>query len=379
MTDNHYLKLELYERFREDNTLFNWLEQGSLDGIWYWDLQNQKNEWLSPAFKRLLGYADDEVLHSSCWWQDNMFEEDLSKALENFEKHCTDPSHPYDQVVRYKHKTGKTIWVRCRGLAIFDETGQPIRMIGVHTDVTALKQKESELERSNQELSSFAYVASHDLKAPLRSIKQLAQWIAEDVKDIPDVTNNVNLLTNRVKRMENLLDDLLTYSRAGQLSSESAESIITEQLVHDVFDFINPPSYFQLNIIGRLPNLKTHKASLEQVFRNLIGNAIKHRPRDDGSVSIWGNELADCYEFYVADDGRPIPEKYFDTVFEMFKTLQSRDKIEGSGMGLAICRKVAQLYGGDISLISSDDESLVTSVLPGSDHANTFRFTWAKV
>ena len=134
----HYLKDELFELMRADNSLFQFIQQGSLDGIWFWDLEQPEHEWMSPELWRLFGYDPAEKKHFASEWQEMIFPEDKKTALRNFEAHLADPSHPYDQIVRYVHKSGGTVWVRCRGIAIRDETGKPIRMLGAHTDLTDL-------------------------------------------------------------------------------------------------------------------------------------------------------------------------------------------------------------------------------------------------
>jgi PAS domain S-box-containing protein len=144
----HYLKKELYERIQKDPVIFEFLQSGSLDGIWYWDLENQENEWMSPRFWTILGYDPEEKKHLASEWQDLIYPEDLTVAIENFKKHCVDPNHPYDQVVRYLHKNGSTVWIRCRGIAIRDKTGKPVRMLGAHTDLTPQKQAERALRES---------------------------------------------------------------------------------------------------------------------------------------------------------------------------------------------------------------------------------------
>ena len=137
--EEHYLKKELYALVRSDPAIFEFLQAGSLDGIWYWDVERQDQEWMSPRFKELFGYRDDEIPNTSEWWQANIFPEDRDVALDNFAKHLADRNHPYDQIVRYRHRDGGTVWVRCRGLAVRNERGEPIRLLGCHTDVTALK------------------------------------------------------------------------------------------------------------------------------------------------------------------------------------------------------------------------------------------------
>lgn len=150
MNDN-YLKDELYKLIKEESDIFDFIQAGSLDGIWYWDLENTKNEWMSPKFWITLGYDPNAKKHLSSEWQDIIFKEDLKSATENLEKHLTDPSYPYDQIVRYKHQDGSTVWIRCRGIAIRDEKGKPIRMLGAHTDVTKQKQTEVEIKNLSKE------------------------------------------------------------------------------------------------------------------------------------------------------------------------------------------------------------------------------------
>ena len=150
--EEHYLKQELYSLFKLDNTLFEFLQTGSLDGVWYWDLTTFNDEWMSPRFWEVLGYDPAEKKHLASEWQDLIFQDDLKVAIDNFNNHCADANHPYDQVVRYRHKNGSTIWVRCRGIAIRDETGKPIRMLGVHTDLTEQKKAEEDLRKINKEL-----------------------------------------------------------------------------------------------------------------------------------------------------------------------------------------------------------------------------------
>lgn len=151
----HYLKKELYEKINKDSTIFDFLEKNSLDGVWYWDLENSQNEWMSPKFWEVLGYEANEKEHLVSQWQELIFDDDLKKATENFKKHYSDMTHPYDQIVRYKHKNGHTVWIRCRGNIIRDEDGKPIRMIGIHNDITTQKIAEEDLLSKNNELKAI--------------------------------------------------------------------------------------------------------------------------------------------------------------------------------------------------------------------------------
>lgn len=151
----HYLKKELDELLRSDSDIFSFIESSSLDGIWYWNLQNPEDEYMSPNFWKLFGYDPTEKKHLASEWQDMINAEDLKAAIENFNKHLADPSYPYDQIVRYTHKDGSTVWVRCRGIAIRDKDGKPKRMLGAHNDYTPIKRAEEQERAKHQQLSSI--------------------------------------------------------------------------------------------------------------------------------------------------------------------------------------------------------------------------------
>ncbi|XYK79829.1 MAG: PAS domain-containing sensor histidine kinase [Labrenzia sp.] len=159
----HYLETEFYSRIQSDPEIINFLEEGSLDGLWYWDLEYPEHEWLSPRFKTLFGYEQSEIPHTSAWWQQNILEEDLEKAKSAFQAHERDPSVPYDLEVRYRHKDGHLVWVRCRGKIIREKTGKPIRMIGAHTDITALKSRETQLDYLNSVQKTLLDTVQHGL------------------------------------------------------------------------------------------------------------------------------------------------------------------------------------------------------------------------
>jgi diguanylate cyclase (GGDEF)-like protein/PAS domain S-box-containing protein len=152
MHDGTYLKDELDQLILSDISIFEFIKSSSLDGMWYWDLEDPEKEWMSPNFWELMGYAPSEMKHLASEWQDKIFTEDLEVAIDNFNKHLENPNHPYDQVVRYKHKDGSTVWVRCRGIAIRDKNGKPIRMLGAHNDLTEIMNQKQEIEELNKQL-----------------------------------------------------------------------------------------------------------------------------------------------------------------------------------------------------------------------------------
>ena len=257
----------------------------------------------------------------------------------------------------------------------FDAAGEIQGIFSVAVDITArrraeleLEEKQAELLRSNKDLEQFAYVASHDLKAPLRAIDLLVQWIAEELQghDIGDVQENLALLGQRTQRLGRLLDDLLAYSRAGRKIGQH-RSTDTHALVLDAIQLTNPPESVTVRIDGTLPTFDTYRTPLEQVFRNLIGNAVKHHPGPEGTITVSCEERDDHYVFSVADDGSGIPAEYAERVFEMFQTLKPRDQVEGSGMGLAIVNRIVGWQGGRVWFES-----------PPQGTGAIFRFEWRK-
>ena len=231
-----------------------------------------------------------------------------------------------------------------------------------------LERTNADLARSNKDLEHFAYVASHDLKAPLRAIDNLAGWIAEDLGDDleGEPRRNLQLLQGRVKRMEGLLDDILEYSRAGRVNGPIVD-VDTNLLISDVVDMIHPPAGIAITVPSAMPRLKTAKGPLQQVLGNLIVNAIKHHDRVEGRIEVTAQDKGRVYEFAVADDGPGIPPEYHERVCQMFQSLKPRDEVEGSGMGLAIVKKLVEARNGSLTIDSRDGA-----------RGTTFRFEWPK-
>jgi signal transduction histidine kinase len=209
------------------------------------------------------------------------------------------------------------------------------------------------LEKSNKELDEFAHIVSHDLKAPLRAISNLSLWLQEDLGDslTGDNRDNFSKLRNRVVRMEALINGILEYSRIGRQSVRS-ESIDVFLLVQEIVEILGPPANVKIHIQPDLPTLHGPKLLLIQVFSNLISNAIKYNDKADGMIRISAETKDGYYQFMIEDNGPGIPAEYHEKIFMIFQTLQSRDKIESSGIGLTIVKKILTTVGGKIWLTS---------------------------
>ena len=324
---------------------------------------------INESLCTLTGYVHDELIGQTTQM--------LYAATEEYERAAGESAAQLAETgfasleTRWRHRDGHLINVLINGTPLTQE-GASERVTLTITDITRSKRQErqlrrrrDELERSNKELATFAYVASHDLRSPLRGISQLAQWIVEDMPgDLPpEVSEHLRMMQSRIVRMERLLDDLLSYSRVGRIEGDIVEVDVAD-LCRDLFDLLAPPAAFRLGLGEGLPVFSTLVTPFTLVLRNLIGNAIKHRARDDGMVAVSARQESGVYAFTVTDDGPGIPPEYHERVFGLFQTLRPRDEVEGSGMGLALVRKIVELYGGAVRL-ESDGES-----------GSRFIFTW---
>jgi len=221
------------------------------------------------------------------------------------------------------------------------------------------------LESSNRELDQFAYVASHDLKAPLRGIASLSAWIEEDLGErmTDETRQHLQLLRGRVIRLENLIGGILAYSRAARNGAERT-LVDVRALVGEIWELLSPPSTARIEI-GELPQIVASRTQLEQVLMNLIGNAIKYNQNRKLLITVGASsETSGCYEFFVRDNGVGIAPEFQDKIWGLFQTLERRDKTESTGIGLSIVRKIVEAQGGRAWVESRPDEGA------------TFRFTW---
>ena len=326
-------------------------------------------------------FANEVFLQAAGWTEEKAIGVHISEIVgaerflqrqPHYERALAGETVNYESTFAVGHEDG---FFRFSYRPSFDENGNVRGIFSMATDITKrrraeleLERKQAELMRSNKDLEQFAYVASHDLKAPLRAIELLVKWITEGLEgyDNESVQENLELLGGRTTRLNRLLDDLLAYSRAGRKVGTHRQTD-THALVLDVAQLVNPPETITVSIEGQLPTIHTHKTPLEQVLRNLISNAIKHHPGPEGNVVVSCEEEGDHYVFAVRDDGEGIPTEYADRVFEMFQTLKSRDQVEGSGMGLAIVNRIVQWQHGRVWFEPA----------PGGQ-GTVFKFQWKK-
>jgi PAS domain S-box-containing protein len=361
--------LRLSESVQRSEERFRMLAEGVPNHLLFLD-RELRITFANDVFLEAVGWSADKAV--GCHISDIMGVERYLERQPYYERALAGETVSYESIGAAGSENG---YFRFSYRPSFDETGKVRGIFSMATDISArrkieleLEAKQAELLRSNKDLEQFAYVASHDLKAPLRAIDLLVQWIKEGLAgyDANNVQENLGLLSKRTQRLNRLLDDLLAYSRAGRKVG-AHRMADTHALALDVVQMLNPPPTISVAIEGQLPAFKTHATPLEQVLRNLISNAIKHHPGPQGRVLISCQEQQDHYVFSVQDDGEGIPAQYAERVFEMFQTLKPRDQVEGSGMGLAIVSRVVQWQGGRVWFESAP-----------SGRGTVFKFQWKK-
>ena len=321
---------------------------------------------VNPAFTRTLGYRQKDLLSKA--FIEFVHPEDHENTMAAVEQ-LAQGLDVVDFENRYRAADGAWRWLAWRSTSVPEEglIFAVARDITEHKQLQELATRQAEdLARSNADLEEFASIASHDLQAPLRSVRQLARWIEEDFPgDLPEkVADNLQTLCDRVDRMSRLVEDLLAYSRAGR-QEEKLETTDTGALVVTIVELLGPPE--GLEVVGEesLPVFETTRSPLEQVLRNLVGNSIDHHDRVKGQVTVSARERDEHWEFSVTDDGPGIPSEEHPRVFDMLWSLPGREH-QGAGMGLALVRRIVDRAGGRVWLE------------PGAGRGTTFRFTWPK-
>jgi PAS domain S-box-containing protein len=347
------------------------LEASSV-GTWTWDIASDcliADEFTARMFSIAAGEAADG-LPAAAYLQVVHHEDraGVADALERAVQLCS----AYDIEYRVRQSDGAFRWLQARGRVESDGAGHATYFHGAVIDITnrkvselSLRDNNQQLKRSNRDLEDFAYIASHDLKTPLGGIKNAALWLEEDLHDLSEESRKVlGLMRGRIDRMEKLLDDLLTYSRVGRTDMAASETKLAD-IFASIIGVLNPPAHIQVRVEGELPMIVKASAQLEQVLRNLINNAIKHHDKQNGEVVLSGERVGDVVEFVVRDDGPGILPQFHDKIFELFQTLRRRDEVEGSGMGLALVKKLVE-----------QQSSCITVHSQGNGTGAEFRFRW---
>jgi len=397
----HRLEQELYDLVEQDHKIFSFVEEACLDGMWYWDLESPEHEWMSPNFWLTLGYDPSGKEHLASEWQDIINQEDLTVAVDNFQKHCADANHPYDQIVRYKHKLGHTVWVRCVGLAIRDSNGKATRMLGAHTDLTELKQSEEKLKTTIELREKFFARMSHEIRTPLHGIIGLADVLKAQknrLKSIPhaEFNSKIDIIASCGEQLLTLLDDLLTL---GTMNEDKLHVIMEQVNLAPVAEYVvnlyrAKAETKGIEFILVFPDImkgvivETDKTRLTQIISNLVSNAIKFT--NSGKVTIEFTDSSDNILIAIRDTGCGIND--VSSVFNAYYREQHGAEETGSGLGLEIVQRLCSQLDHKITLTSTQGEgseftielkkSKLTQsalVVANNDHADVCHSSFGKV
>lgn len=256
-----------------------------------------------------------------------------------------------------RHKNGSEIPIEIGLSPVEGDTGN--LTLAVVTDITERKRLELNLKQANADFEEFTYVASHDLKSPLRGISDLVEWIHEDLgTTAPEpVTKNIGRIKLRIGRMERLIDDLLLYARAGKRANE-ATAVDVRTLIADMIEMHPIPATFTILQDINIAEISAAKIPLETVLRNLFSNALKHHNGINPSITLSAEASGSYCLFKVIDNGPGIPKAAQERVFRLFQTLSNNEASgigSGSGIGLALAKRLTESHGGQIELISTNE------------------------
>ncbi|PYF84344.1 PAS/PAC sensor signal transduction histidine kinase [Marinomonas alcarazii] len=314
----------------------------------------------NSALCQAFGYSAEELINQSMdMLLPHRYREYHGKLRDTFHQTPTPRMMGVGRDLTALHKDGREFPVEI-GLSPFeDETGNNMVLVSL-LDITKRKRMEQDLKETNTNLEEFTYVASHDLRSPLRGIADLLEWIKEDLDSglIPDVKRNLDRIEVRIERMEQLIDNLLTYAKAGKVESNT-QQIDVNKLLDDIFELIPIPKGITVTRDIKLKHLTSTSTPLETVIRNLISNAIKHHDRDTGNIFIHCVAENNLCHFSISDDGPGIPEAAFSRIFRLFQTVTSNER-SGTGIGLSVSRRLVETHGGRISVEANTPQRGVT-------------------
>jgi PAS domain S-box-containing protein len=342
--------------------------KGSSVGLWDFNVITGELYW-SDRFKQIVDVTDEAFTGELQEFSGRLHPEDEARVLGEFNSHLTEKT-PYSVEYRFRKEDGSYVWVHAEGQALWDEQGQPIRVAGSVEDISLRKASEIEKEKlieklaeSNEGLEHFAFVCSHDLQEPLRIIRSFSERLQQHMGDSLEGDDKAQLyfkfIVDGAARAQVLIADILTYSRVDN-DTQSLEEVSAESLVEAV------KQHLQIGFdedgrqvtYDKLPLISGNKTQIYQLLQNLINNGLKYQPTGltpKVHVSAVDDGLG-CWQFTVKDNGIGIEPRYQQQIFEVFKRLHGQGEFSGTGVGLAICKKVVMRHGGRLWVESEKDK-----------------------
>ncbi|MCA9264020.1 MAG: PAS domain S-box protein [Planctomycetales bacterium] len=359
-------RVAMQEELRRSEERLAFAIRGTADGLWDWHL-GTNDVWFSPRSLQLLGYEESDPAFAPHFntLVDHLHADDRQSVVQSLRRHSR-TGEMCDLECRLRTRDSRFLWFRLRGATVRDAEGRPDRMCGALQNIDRTKRYQEALEQSNFELEQFAYVASHDLQEPLRKVSAFCRLLEHEFGDVltGDALTYLRFAVDGADRMQRLVKDLLSFSRVKSQGVPLTRIATSEVMKTALDDLQIVIAETQATItVDELPEVLADSKQMVQLFQNLIGNAIKYqRPGTPPVIHVDCRQTETTWTFSVADNGIGIEPQYFEKIFGIFKRLHGQDEYSGSGIGLAICRRIVERFGGRIWLEST----------PG--HGSTFYF-----
>lgn len=367
------LRKKAEETIKLTNERYNLVARATNDSIWDLNLITGEITRSGDSFKNLFGYDPAPENHDNLHWTKLIHPDDLLRVQHSQELVLVNPLEVYwEQEYRFKKLDGDYANVYDRGYIIRDNAGNAIRMIGATQDITRMKENEINLSKlnknlqiqseklaeSNTELEQFAFVASHDLQEPLRMVTSFLKLLEKKYGDNIDASGKryIHFAVDGANRMRQIILDLLEYSRVGRING-TREELNLNKLVKEITILFRKQIEEKKAIIevGELPIIHAHETPLRQVFQNLISNALKYSRADiPTQIKVTATTFEDHWQFAIADNGIGISKEYFEKIFIIFQRLHSKEAYSGTGIGLAVTKKIIENMGGKIWITSEE-------------------------
>lgn len=313
--------------------------------------------YVSPQIEGLLGYTQKEWLEEPILWYQRLHPEDRDRWNHEFARTIAS-GEPLRSAYRVLARSGKIVWLQSEVRIARDDQNRPSFIHGIAMDVTATKEAEQrvrryaeKLEQTNKELEKFAYVASHDLQEPLRSMLSYSQILEEDYGGKLDAEGHEHLqrISAAGKRMKELIQALLQFSKLGRDQLPMLPTDFNQAVAQATSNLDATIREIGATIkVDPLPTAPAIRPYMVALFQNLIGNALKFRSAEPPQIHVWAQDKNGDWEFSVRDNGLGLEPEYFERIFEIFQRLQTQAQVPGTGVGLAVCKKIVDLHKGRI-------------------------------
>jgi PAS domain S-box-containing protein len=347
------IHLDITEQKEQEEQLYllSLIAEKNINAVVVSDKQG-KVEWANASFAVMTGYSDEEMIGKKPGDFLQGAETDMETV--QYMREQILKGLPFScEIINYSKK-GEKYWVNIQGQALYNRENEIIKYFAIEEDVTNKKVLENQREElvknlavSNEELEDYAHVVSHDLKSPLRSIHSLVSWIKEDNdKELSGQTlDYFSLIENKVEKMDYLIDGILTYAKIDKINV-TREKVNVDEIVRNIINIIDVPYNSVVSIKNKLPVILGDRFRVQQLFQNIISNAIAHNDKKERIVVIDCIESAKDFIFSVTDNGPGIAKEDQGRIFNTFQSLTSNDK--SSGLGLSIVKKIVDNYHGEI-------------------------------